>query len=73
MIQSSQHSNQPENDMSHILIAKYTAEYKFITVKFMEDDSVEYVVGGEVSDSDLNAAITAGGANIPGYACQIEI
>lgn len=55
--------------MSHILIAKYTAEYKFITVKFMEDDSVEYVVGGEVSDSDLNAAIAAGGANIPGYAC----
>lgn len=56
-----------------LLIATYTAQYKRMTLTFNDDNSVDYVLCGEVSDADLQAAIAAGGGNVPGYTVSISL
>jgi hypothetical protein len=59
--------------MNKVLTAKYTAAYKGITVTFFDDGTANFTTYGEVSDDDLNAAISAEGGEIGGYVCNIEI
>ena len=48
----------------------YTAEFKFIKISYLNDGSVEYVTGGDVTDEELNDAINADGAGINNYVRQ---
>jgi len=48
----------------------YTAESKFIKVSYLNDGSIEYVTGGDVSDDELNDAVNADGAGINNYVRQ---
>lgn len=56
-----------------LLIATYTAPYKRMTLTFNADDSVDYVLCGDVSDADLQAALDAGGGDVPGYTVSIAL
>jgi hypothetical protein len=49
---------------------KYTSGYKFIKVTYMDDDSIEYVTGGDVTDDELDDAINADGAPIKNYCLE---
>lgn len=49
---------------------KYTAESKFIKVSYMNDGTVEFVTGGDVTDEELNDAINANGDGINNYVRQ---
>lgn len=59
--------------MNKVLTANYTAAHKGITVTFFDNDTADFTTYGEVSDDDLNAAISAEGGEISGYVCSIEI
>lgn len=58
--------------MSIDLIANYRAPYKSVVVNFMSDGSVEYVARGEVSDEEIDLMIAAGGADVPGFSCELS-
>ena len=59
--------------MNHLMIAKFTAPYKGITVTFFEDDSAEFTAYGEVTDAEIDAALASGGADIAGFSVAIEL
>jgi hypothetical protein len=59
--------------MNEVLTAKYTADYKGITITFYDDDTAQMISYGDVSDEDLDAAVAAKGGEISGYSCTIEI
>lgn len=46
---------------------KYTAEFRFIKVSYMDDGSIEFVTGGDVTDQELDDAINANGAGINNF------
>jgi len=59
--------------MDYLLIAKFTAPFKGITVTFFEDDSAEFTAYGDVTDAEIEAAVASGGADIPGFELAIEL
>ena len=58
--------------MSIDLTATYRAPYKSVVVNFMADGSVEFVACGAVSDEEIDAMIAAGGADVPGFSCELS-
>lgn len=49
------------------LTTTYTAAYKRIVVKFMQDDSAEVSSMGEVTEAEEMAAVAAEGASMAGW------
>ena len=54
------------------LTATYRAPYKSVVVNYMSDESIEFVVCGEVADEEIEAMIAAGGADVPGFTCELS-
>lgn len=58
--------------MSIDLTATYRAPYKSVVVNFMSDESVKFVACGVVTDEEIDAMIAAGGADVPGFTCELS-
>jgi hypothetical protein len=58
--------------MQLILTATYTQAYKSVTIRHMMDDTHEFVVCGEVSDSELLQLIDACGSEVKGWAVKLD-
>ncbi len=54
------------------LTATYRAPYKTVVVNFMADGSVKYAACGDVSYEEIDAMIAAGGADVPGFTCELS-
>jgi hypothetical protein len=58
--------------MGLIITATYTQAYKSVTIRYMIDDTHEFVVCGEVSDSELSQLIDAVGSEVQGWAVKLD-
>ena len=54
------------------LAATYRAPYKSVVVNYMIDGTAEFVARGDVTDGDIDSMIAAGGADVPGFTCELS-
>ena len=54
------------------LTATYRAPYKSVVVNYMNDGTAEFVACGDVSDGEIDSMIAAGGADVPGFTCELS-
>lgn len=58
--------------MEQVLTAVYTAAYKRVTITWFMNDEADFTACGEVSDDELQALVDAEGADVAGWACELQ-